>query len=54
MSASVAPEAVPKKKKLDSARAWAETRERLREHRGSLTIGMVLMLINRIAGLVLP
>ena len=43
-----------KKKKIDTARAWAETRELLREHRGSLTIGMVLMLINRVAGLVLP
>src|SRR5690242_21363999 len=44
----------PVKKKLDSARAWAETRELIREHRGSLTIGMILMLINRVAGLVLP
>ena len=43
-----------KKKKVDSARAWAEARDLLRQHRGSLTIGMVLMLINRIAGLVLP
>jgi subfamily B ATP-binding cassette protein MsbA len=48
--------AVPdqKKKKIDTARAWAETRELIREHRGSLTIGLVFMLINRLAGLVLP
>src|SRR5437764_11441680 len=44
----------PAKKKIDTARAWAETRELLREHRASLTIGLVLMVINRIAGLVLP
>jgi len=54
MTAPAAAAAPPKKKKLDTARAWAETRELLREHRGSLTIGMVLMLINRVAGLVLP
>jgi len=44
----------PQKKKVDTARVWAETRQLLREHRGSLTIGMILMLINRMAGLVLP
>ena len=43
-----------KKKKIDTARAWAETRELMREHRGSLAIGLVLMIINRVAGLVLP
>src|SRR4051812_40771861 len=43
-----------KKKKIDSARAWAETRELVREHRASLTIGLILMVVNRIAGLVLP
>src|SRR5690242_5481138 len=48
------PAALQKKKKIDTARAWAEARELLREHKSSLTIGMVLMLINRIAGLVLP
>src|SRR5207249_10615260 len=40
--------------KIDTARAWAETRQLLREHRTSLSIGLFLMLINRIAGLVLP
>src|SRR5436305_8055101 len=49
-----APAAPQTKKKIDTARAWAETRELIREHRGSLTIGLVFMLIIRIAGLVLP
>jgi len=44
----------PAKKKIDTARAWAETRELLREHRTSLAIGLALMVVNRIAGLVLP
>src|SRR3954469_13767383 len=43
-----------KKKKIDTARAWAETRELMREHRGSLAIGLVLMVINRTACLGLP
>ena len=42
------------KRKIDTKRAWAETRDLLNEHRGSLALGMVLMLINRGAGLVLP
>jgi subfamily B ATP-binding cassette protein MsbA len=40
--------------KYDKSRAWAEARQLIREHRGSLTIGMVLMVINRVSGLVLP
>ena len=44
----------PAKKKLDAARAWAEARQLVREHRTSLSIGMALMLVNRLAGLVLP
>jgi subfamily B ATP-binding cassette protein MsbA len=40
--------------KYDKKRAWAEARDLLREHRGSLTIGIVLMIINRVSGLVLP
>jgi subfamily B ATP-binding cassette protein MsbA len=40
--------------KYDKSRAWKETRELLREHKGSLTIGLVLMVINRFSGLVLP
>jgi ABC-type multidrug transport system fused ATPase/permease subunit len=46
--------AKPPKKKLDSARAWKEARVLLREHRGSLAIGIALMLVNRLSGLVLP
>src|SRR4051812_4107081 len=42
------------KRKLDTRRAWAETRDLVREHKGSLAIGMMLMLVNRVAGLVLP
>ena len=42
------------KRKVDTKRAWAETRDLLREHRGSLALGMMLMLVNRGAGLVLP
>jgi ABC-type multidrug transport system fused ATPase/permease subunit len=34
--------------------AWPEVKELLWRHRGSLALGMVLMLINRGAGLVLP
>jgi ABC-type multidrug transport system fused ATPase/permease subunit len=40
--------------KYDKTRAWAETRVLLREHRTSLTIGLILMVINRASGLVLP
>jgi ATP-binding cassette, subfamily B, putative efflux pump len=40
--------------KYDKARAWKEARSLLGEHRTSLAIGMGLMVINRLAGLVLP
>lgn len=40
--------------KYDKTRAWKEARELISEHRGSLTIGLVLMVINRLAGFVLP
>ena len=42
-----------KRKRLTAA-AWRETRALLVARRGRLAIGMVLMLINRFAGLVLP
>ncbi|MFZ5623838.1 MAG: ABC transporter ATP-binding protein [Gemmatimonadota bacterium] len=42
------------KRKFDAARAWAEARALIWEHRGSLVLGLVLMLINRVSGLVLP
>ena len=40
--------------KYDKSRAWDETRDLIDEHRGSLTIGLILMVINRASGFVLP
>jgi ABC-type multidrug transport system fused ATPase/permease subunit len=40
--------------KYDKARAWREARELVAEHRGSLAVGMALMVVNRLAGFVLP
>ena len=40
--------------KYDKARAWKEARELVAEHRGSLAVGMALMVVNRLAGFVLP
>jgi len=42
------------KKKIDTKRAWQETRALMSEHKRSLAIGFSLMLVNRLAGLVLP
>ena len=42
------------KPKYDTKRAWAEARALIWEHRSSVTIGLVLMLISRAAGFVLP
>ncbi|HJW73295.1 MAG TPA: ABC transporter ATP-binding protein [Geothrix sp.] len=42
------------KPKVNTARAWREARALLHQHRGSLTLGLALMLISRLAGLVLP
>ena len=42
------------KPKYDSQRAWAEARALIWEHRRSVSIGLVLMLISRAAGFVLP
>ncbi len=39
---------------LPASPSQDEARELIREHRGSLTIGLVLMLINRLSGMVLP
>ena len=43
-----------KKPKYDTKRAWGEARALLYEHRKSVAIGLVLMLITRVAGFVLP
>jgi ABC-type multidrug transport system fused ATPase/permease subunit len=43
-----------KKKKVSASEAWREARELLWAHRRRLTFGLVLMLVSRLAGLVLP
>src|SRR3954470_18637363 len=42
------------KKKVDYANAWPEARRLVLAHRGRLTLGLILMLVNRVAGMVLP
>lgn len=44
----------PAKPKVDYQAAWAEARKLMWQHRGSLAVGLTLMLVNRLAGLVLP
>src|SRR5687767_4270134 len=41
-------------KRINYGRAWAEARELVWQHRRSLSIGLALMLVNRLTGLVLP
>ncbi len=43
-----------KKKGINYSRAWAEARELIWQHRRSLSVGLGLMLVNRLTGLVLP
>ena len=43
-----------KKKRVSAASAWRDARELIWTHRNRLGIGMVLMIINRLVGLVLP
>jgi len=52
--AKTKPSEAKTKPKVDTKRAWREARALLYDHRKSLTIGLVLMLISRAAGLVLP
>ena len=40
--------------KINTRRAWRETRELLYHHRKSLAVGLALMVVSRLAGLVLP
>ena len=49
-----APAGAPPKKKLSGAEVWREVRELLWARRGRLALGLVLMLVNRLSGLVLP
>lgn len=44
----------PAKRKTDFSAAWGEARALIWRYRHRLALGMVLMLINRVAGLVLP
>src|SRR5262249_61929599 len=43
-----------KKKRINMSDAWREARALVVAHRGRLALGAVLMLINRLVGLVLP
>ena len=43
-----------KKKKVDYSNAWPEAKALIVSHRGRLTVGLALMLVNRLSGLVLP
>jgi ABC-type multidrug transport system fused ATPase/permease subunit len=43
-----------KKKKVDYSNAWQEARVLIVARRGRLALGLVLMLVNRLAGMVLP
>src|SRR5918993_2368878 len=55
-SASTLPsaDAAAGKKKVSASAAWREARKLLHAHRHRLALGLVLMLISRVAGLVLP
>jgi ATP-binding cassette, subfamily B, putative efflux pump len=44
----------PKKKKINTENAWREARALVAARKGRLALGLVLMIINRIVGLVLP
>src|SRR2546425_3901679 len=44
----------PEKKRAFSPGAWQEARALVYAHRGRLAVGLGLMLVNRLAGLVLP
>src|SRR4030088_2282643 len=51
MSTAIAKE---KKKKITPADAWRDARELIWAHRYRLALGMFIMIVNRLAGLVLP
>jgi subfamily B ATP-binding cassette protein MsbA len=43
-----------KKKRVSTEVVWREARELVWAHRSKLVVGMLLMVVNRLAGLVLP
>src|SRR2546425_12144165 len=53
MAASPTPDTRPPKKTITPG-AWQEARGLIYAHRRRLTLGLVLLLVNRLAGLVLP
>jgi subfamily B ATP-binding cassette protein MsbA len=52
--AASTPDGAGKKKKKSSPEAWREARRLMWAHRRYLGVGLVLMLVSRVAGLVLP
>ncbi|HEV8370354.1 MAG TPA: ABC transporter ATP-binding protein [Pyrinomonadaceae bacterium] len=44
----------PRKKRISPSAAWRDARELIWQHRYRLALGMLLMIINRLVGLVLP
>src|SRR5712672_292707 len=44
----------PKKKKINPTEAWRDARDLIWSHRYRLALGMLLMIVNRLVGLVLP
>jgi subfamily B ATP-binding cassette protein MsbA len=48
------PQEKPKRPKVDFKNVRAEAAHLVREHRRTLTIGLLLMVVNRLAGLVIP
>jgi subfamily B ATP-binding cassette protein MsbA len=55
MSATITkPITEPKKKRVDPKDAWQDARDLIWSHRYRLSLGMLLMIVNRLVGLVLP
>ncbi|MEE8386718.1 MAG: ABC transporter ATP-binding protein, partial [Dehalococcoidia bacterium] len=46
--------AAKEKRKLKVSNVWQEARALIWTHRSRLAVGLILMLMNRLAGLVLP
>ena len=53
-AAGASPPDPARKKKVSASDAWREARELLWSHRRRLTLGLILMLVSRLAGLILP